>query len=139
MSYDLYLPTHQDEELIADGILSNNHVPRLIRTDVYDVEDFDELMRIAEAKQADVFQRLHFPRDRDPRFAPSALDSVNLHSHNSDIVTATTGIRHGDTTGHQVLQGQARAHLRQLLLTREIIMEAIRAEQEAIMGHTFNK
>ena len=106
---------------------------------MHDVEDFDEFMRIAEAKQADVFQRLDFPSDGDPRFAPGALDSLNLHRNNSDIVTATTGIRHGDTTGHQVLQEQARAHLRQLLLTCEIVMEAIRAKQEAIMGHTFNK
>src|SRR5215831_4835303 len=138
-SYYLYLPTHQDEEIIADGILSNNHVPRLIRAHVHDVEDFDEFMRIAEAKQADVFQRLDFPRDGDTRFAPCALDSVNLHGNNSNIVVATAYIRHGDTARHQVPQGQARAHLRQLLLTCEIVMEAIRAKQEAIMGHTFDE
>src|SRR5215831_12691924 len=139
LSYYLYLPTHQDEEIIADGILSNKHVPRLIRADVHDVEDFDKFMRIAEAKQADAFQRLNFPSDGDTRFAPGAPDSVNLYGHNSDIIAATTFIRHGDTGGHQVLQGQARAHLRQLLLTSEIAMEAIRAEQKAIMRHTFNK
>src|SRR4029450_8295757 len=120
-------------------LTTKTHVPRLIRADVHDVEDFDKFMRIAETKQADAFQRLDFPSDGDTRFAPCALDSVNLHGNNSDIVAATTCIRQGDTGGHQTLPGQARAHLRQLLLTCEIVMEAIRAEQEAIMGHTFNK
>ena len=107
--------------------------------DVRDVEDFDEFMRITQAKQADTFQRLDFPSDGDTRFAPCAPDSVNLHGNNSDIVATPALIRHPDTGGHQVLYRQVRAHLRQFLLAPEIVMETIRAEQETIMGHTFHK
>ena len=136
---DLYLATHQDEEIIADGILSNKHVPRLVRADAHDVEDFDEFMRIAEAKQADAFQRLDFPSDGDTRFAPvrwtastCTATTVTLSLPPPAFARAIQAVTKPPPGASARSSAPAPPHT-------EIVMEAIRAEQEAIMGHTFDE
>src|SRR6266542_633637 len=96
-------------------------------------------MRIAEAEQADALERLDFPSDRHPCLTTRTLDCVNLDDNDGDIVLPTALIRQGDAGGHQVIQGQACTHLCQLSLPLEVVVKTIRTQQEAIMGHAFDK
>src|SRR5262249_48373239 len=120
-----HLTAQQDEKIVADRTLSNNDSPGLVRPYVHKVEDFDELMSRAEAKQGDVFEGRSFPGDRDPCLTTTALDVWKVDSHHRDIVLRTALMRQRDTRGHEVRQWQTGAQLCQIFCLFEIIMEAI--------------